>query len=225
MEPIDLVDAAFYYRQLPHQTAAFNWLQDQLTRPELAEFAEIYRSGPTEAGPGVAPGTGAPGTSAPGTSAIELSLPLIVEFEGCELNAYPDPLSGGDPWTIGIGSTRYIDGSPVRCGDTISEIQAWDMLEFSVKEYEIIQCELIPTWSSMSAQQQAAILSFAYNLGAHWYGSDGFDTLSRNLRESDWEAVPETLKMYCNPGSPVEAGLLRRRTAEGELWATGVWTA
>jgi len=214
MDPISLVDAAKYFRELPHQCAAFNWLEDQLTKPELAEFAAIYRSGPPEAGPDVAPGT----------SAIELALPLIVEFEGCELNAYPDPLSGGEPWTIGVGSTRYTDGSPVRCGDTITQNQAWDMLEFSVKEYEVIQHELIPTWSSMNAQQQAAILSFAYNLGAHWYGSDGFATLTRNLRESDWKAVPETLKMYCNPGSPVEAGLLRRRTAEGELFATGVWS-
>jgi lysozyme len=28
---------------------------------------------------------------------------LIKEFEGCRLNAYPDPLSGGLPITIGWG--------------------------------------------------------------------------------------------------------------------------
>jgi GH24 family phage-related lysozyme (muramidase) len=158
-------------------------------------------------------------------SAVDLALPLIVQFEGCRLEAYPDPLSGGDPWTIGMGSTCYTDGSAVRRGDTISEIQAWNMLEFSVKQYEGIQAERIPTWGLMSAQQQAAILSFAYNLGAHFYGSDGFATITRNLQQADWGAVPQTLKMYCNPGSPVEAGLLRRRTAEGDLWATGSWPA
>lgn len=30
---------------------------------------------------------------------------LIKQFEGCRLNAYPDPATGGDPWTIGIGHT------------------------------------------------------------------------------------------------------------------------
>ena len=36
----------------------------------------------------------------------------------------------------------------------------------------------------------------------------------------DWKAIPETLKLYRNPGSNVEAGLLRRRVAEGKLWSS-----
>ena len=37
--------------------------------------------------------------------AIESALRLIKEFEGCKLTAYPDPGTGGEPWTIGWGST------------------------------------------------------------------------------------------------------------------------
>jgi len=33
---------------------------------------------------------------------------LIKEFEGCKLEAYPDPASGGEPWTIGVGSTKGV---------------------------------------------------------------------------------------------------------------------
>ena len=29
----------------------------------------------------------------------------IRAFEGCELEAYPDPVSGDEPWTIGVGHT------------------------------------------------------------------------------------------------------------------------
>jgi hypothetical protein len=29
---------------LPHQQAAWNWLQEQLTGPEVAEFAELFRA-------------------------------------------------------------------------------------------------------------------------------------------------------------------------------------
>jgi len=28
---------------------------------------------------------------------------LLKTWEGCELSAYPDPASGGAPWTIGYG--------------------------------------------------------------------------------------------------------------------------
>lgn len=213
--PIRLVDAAFHYRELPHQTAAFEWLEDQLTNAELEEFAEIYRGGPASAGPGVSCGV----------SAIELALPLIEHFEGLELEAYPDPLSGGDPWTIGIGSTRHLDGTPVRRGDVISEALAREMLLCYAKQCEATQSRRIPTWDSMTSYQQAAILSFSFNFGQYWYNSHGFATLTRNLREMDWAAVPETLKLYRNPGTHVEAGLLRRRVAEGDLFATGAWNA
>lgn len=70
----------------------------------------------------------------------------------------------------------------------------------------------------MNDNQRGALLSFAYNLGAGFYNSSNFNTISRNLREKNWKAIPETLKLYRNPGSSVEAGLLRRRIAEGKLW-------
>ena len=44
---------------------------------------------------------------------------LIAEFEGFVDHAYPDPASGGEPWTIGYGFTQ-LQGRAVRPGDTIS---------------------------------------------------------------------------------------------------------
>ncbi|EAW4242513.1 lysozyme, partial [Salmonella enterica subsp. enterica] len=38
---------------------------------------------------------------------------LIKTFEGCRLKAYPDPKTGGAPWTIGYGWTGKVDGKPV----------------------------------------------------------------------------------------------------------------
>lgn len=31
---------------MPHQQAAWNWLQEQLTEPQVTEFAELFRAGP-----------------------------------------------------------------------------------------------------------------------------------------------------------------------------------
>src|SRR5690554_3647370 len=48
---------------------------------------------------------------------------LIKRWEGCKLTAYPDPGTGGKPWTIGWGTTR-IDGRAVRPGETITQARA-----------------------------------------------------------------------------------------------------
>jgi predicted chitinase len=45
-QPINLTDAAFWYKQESHQVAAFNYLQSILSEEELENFAEIYRAGP-----------------------------------------------------------------------------------------------------------------------------------------------------------------------------------
>jgi hypothetical protein len=82
--------------------------------------------------------------------------------------------------------------------------------------------ETVPHWREMADHQQCALVSFAYNLGSGFYGSTGgFETISRELREKDWDAVPAALLLYRNPGTNVEAGLRRRREAEGKLWAKG----
>jgi len=43
---INLVDAAKYYKELPHQQEALGWLQSQLTPEQLKEFATRYRTEP-----------------------------------------------------------------------------------------------------------------------------------------------------------------------------------
>jgi lysozyme len=103
-------------------------------------------------------------------------------------------------------------------GRTITQEYADRLLEFDLTHRFLPTLEKIPYWSEMNDNQRGALLSFAYNLGAGFYNSNNFNTISRNLREKNWKAIPETLKMYRNPGTKVEAGLLRRRTAEGKLW-------
>jgi hypothetical protein len=43
---IQLIDAVKYYKELPHQREAWNWLQEQLTPEQLFEFATKYRTEP-----------------------------------------------------------------------------------------------------------------------------------------------------------------------------------
>jgi lysozyme len=144
---------------------------------------------------------------------------LIKEFEGCHLKAYPDPKTGGAPITIGWGTTRRPEGSGFILGQFITQQQADEYLMYDVEYRFLPALQKIPYWSEMNDNQRGALLSFAYNLGAGFYNGSGFNTISRNLREKNWEAIPKTLEMYRNPGSNVEKGLLRRRIAEGTLWS------
>jgi lysozyme len=143
---------------------------------------------------------------------------LIKEFEGCHLKAYPDPLTGGLPITIGWGSTRDFDYTPFKRDRVITQEYADRLLEYDILNRFLPKLSIIPYWSEMNENQQGSILSFSYNLGADFYGNSNFNTITRVLKEKKWNEVPKALELYCNPGSKVEAGLLRRRKAEGKLW-------
>ena len=144
---------------------------------------------------------------------------MIKEFEGCHLNAYPDPLTGGLPITIGWGSTRDFNGDYFKLGRKITQEYADKLLIFDIEQRFLPHLQKIPYWSEMNDNQRGALLSFAYNLG-DFYGHPDFNTITRVLKNKEWDKVPEALKLYRNPGTNVEAGLLRRRVAEAKLWSS-----
>ncbi len=146
---------------------------------------------------------------------------LIKTFEGLGLAAYPDPKSGGLPITIGWGSTRDKNGQPFKLGDRITRQEADDLLIQQVANDYLPPQQRIPGWQSMNDNQQGAILSFAYNLGARFYGANGFETLSRVLRNQEWHNIEAALILYRNPGTNVEEGLLRRRLSEANVFLAG----
>ena len=159
------------------------------------------------------------------------AIQIIQEFEGCEkfvpsdglIHAYPDPASGAEPYTIGWGTTVYPNGAKVKLGDKISRADADSHLAANLLSgYWNPIAKSIPYWNEMNDKMRSALCSFAYNLGAGFYGSSGFNTLSSCLKEKRWSDVPKALMLYVNPGSSVEAGLRRRRDAEGDLWQAGM---
>jgi lysozyme len=147
---------------------------------------------------------------------------LIKEFEGCYLNAYPDPLTGGKPITIGWGCTKKRDGSDWKLGDKITQQEADDLLIIQLENKYLPALQKIPIWNELNANQQGALLSFGYNLGANFYGNSNFQSITNVLTNKQWDKIEETLIKYRNPGSKVEAGLRRRRAAEAKLFLTPV---
>lgn len=198
---------AAYYKKLPHQQEAWDYIEEQLGEEKSKKALDLYRS-PQEAE------TGEPLPGEVPYSGVQ----LIKQFEGCHLEAYPDPLSGGEPITIGWGSTIKRDGSKFRLGEKITQQEADDLLEFQLETNYLPPLEKITVWPELNENQRGALLSFGYNLGAHFYGSTGFETITRNLKNRDWGDMRRAFLLYVNPGSNVEAGLRRRRTAEADLF-------
>jgi len=148
------------------------------------------------------------------------AIPLIKEFEGCYLDAYYDPQSGNLPITIGFGCTKKRDGSNWKIGDRITKQEAEDLLMTQLENHYLPLMNKIPCWNELNANQQGAILSFAYNLGPYFYGSSGFESMTRVLKEKSWGEIEATFLKYRSPGTSVEAGLKRRRQAEAKLFLT-----
>lgn len=149
---------------------------------------------------------------------MDKGIELIKKWEGLRLNAYLCPAKVP---TIGYGSTRMND-KPVKLGMRLkSEAEADKLLRDQIKDSYLPSLQEIPVWRQLNRNQQGALLSFAWNLGANFYGSKGFETITRALN-NDLSAVPEAMMLYVKAGGKTLEGLVNRRKEEGELWVEPV---
>lgn len=158
----------------------------------------------------------------PGAVSNKPYINLISEFEGMKTDAYWDDT--GKVWTIGKGTTTYRDGTPVKKGDKISKEEADNLMQDFVDTKIVPRLEsTIPTWNEMNQNQQAALISFAYNMknGQNFYGRKGFETLTEAVSSVDnFKNVPAALRLYNKSGGKKLKGLVRRRNAEANLWSS-----
>ena len=146
------------------------------------------------------------------------AVPLIRHFEGLALEAYLDPVG---VVTIGYGTTRYPDGRPVQLGDRISAQQAEQLLTHSLTvQYAPELLEAIPPARFYSPRQQAALISFTYNVGS---GALRSSSLRRRLLDGEdpQQVIAEELPRWCRGGDRELPGLVRRRAAEVVLFSAG----
>jgi GH24 family phage-related lysozyme (muramidase) len=205
--PIKFTDAAKFYKEEPQQVDAWAFLQASVHKEILDEFARLYRNQDQATNASTIP---------------KEALDIIKEFEGFSSKAYYDPHTGSLPITIAYGSTRKMNGTPFYIGETITREEGEKLLIYQLNKEFIPSLQRIPYWNEMNNKMKSSLISFAYNLGANFYNSSGFNTITRVLKEKKWNEVPNVLELYRNPGSKVEAGLLRRRRREGLLWWEGL---
>jgi lysozyme len=141
---------------------------------------------------------------------------MLKQFEGFCADPYPDPVSGGEPWTIGYGSTHDLQGRLIS-PDTppITEVQASQlaMLDMLTAFKAVASAIKVP----LTQHEQAAIEDFIYNVGA---GNFRDSTLLRLINQNQLMLASKQFELWDHADGRVIAGLLRRRLAEEQMFIT-----
>ena len=135
---------------------------------------------------------------------------LIKSFEGLELTAYPDPASGGEPWTIGYGSTANV--AP---GMTITLQEADTMLLAVLQSTVTAVNDVIDT--TVSQNQFDAMVSFTYNLGA---GNLRQSSMLRLTNDGNFSAAADAFLLWDQASGSFNQGIYNRRQKERALYLT-----
>jgi lysozyme len=136
---------------------------------------------------------------------------LIKSFEGCKLVAYPDPGSGGDPWTIGWGTT----GPDVKKGVVWTQEQADRRFSEHVNEFAEDVWNVLGG-AAVTQNQFDALVSFTYNVGL---GNLKASTLLKLHKAGDYAGATKQFIRWNKAAGKVMKGLTRRREAEARLYS------
>jgi lysozyme len=145
-------------------------------------------------------------------------LALIKQFEGCarrrsdgQFEAYPDPGTGGDPWTIGWGAT----GKGIMRGTIWTQAECDARLTHDLLRFARDVSRAIGTAPTTQSQFDA-LVSFHYNTGAIARA-----TLTKLHKAGNFAAAQAEFGKWVHVGGKRLNGLVRRRFAEASLYAGG----
>lgn len=147
-----------------------------------------------------------------GTAVAALAIAVVGGFEGLRQNAYPDPASGGKPWTICYGHTEG-----VKPGDrkSIEECKALLLSDLTVYSEGILSCTTVP----LTDERFVALTSFAYNVGVQ---TACRSSVVRLINQGSTRQGCDRLMQFNKAFGITFPGLTARRARERELCLKGV---
>lgn len=138
----------------------------------------------------------------------QIAVDFIKRHEGCRLKAYKDSVG---VWTIGYGAT----GADIKEGLVWTQEQAEERLQSDIAKFKK---ELDRLVTNLSEKQEAALLSFIFNLGASALASS---TLLVKLSQGDKLGAAKEFHRWSHAGGKELKGLLLRRMREAVLFLEG----
>lgn len=133
---------------------------------------------------------------------------IIKGFESLELKAYPDPGTGGKPWTIGWGHTKG-----VKPGDRITLEQAEAFFSEDLAVFELTVNSSIKR--AVTQNQFDAMVSLAFNIGGPNFAQS---TLVKKFNIGDMQGAAAEFPKWRNSAGKVMPGLVKRRAEEREMF-------
>jgi lysozyme len=176
----------------------------------------LSKKPPAADGPAPAPAPVPVPVSAPGLRTPSARLRSFIKSkERCVLRAYPDPKTGGEPWTCGWGATEGVTPSTVW-----TQLQADD--QFDARMDRLARFVSRAVTAPMTQGQFDAFCSIIDNVGPGSDTRDGIvrlksgapSTLLRKFNAGDIDGAAAEWVKWCSPGSNVEHGLRMRREQE-----------
>jgi lysozyme len=145
------------------------------------------------------------------SAGTQIAVQVLEQFEGCVLSPY---YCAAGKCTIGIGSTRWEDGRPIKPSDgVISRARAIALASKDLVEAERYVDQMITV--PLNPYQKAALILFTQNLG---HGALQGSSLRRFLNAGNYEAAALEFVKWGNArvgGKLVPLrGLVIRRRAE-----------
>jgi len=160
-------------------------------------------------------------TPAPARAISAAGVALIKRFEGCArlrtdglVEAYPDPGTGAEPWTIGWGATGrdHVHGGRIGQATVWTQTQCDARLDEDLLRYAADVANALGD-APTTQPQFDALISFHYNTGAIARA-----TLTRKHIAGDYQGAAREFARWNRAGGRVLKGLTRRRAAEAEMY-------
>lgn len=143
------------------------------------------------------------------TAAIMAGSGTVSYFEGKENKAYIDP--------VGVVTICYGETRGVKKGDYKTDEECLESLASELVEHEKGMLKVVKV--PLSTREQAAYLSFTYNLGVKAFTNS---TLLKKLNSGDRVGACNELLRWNKANGRVLNGLTKRRQEENKLCLEGV---
>lgn len=112
-------------------------------------------------------------------------IPDLKSDEGFRAEAYPDPLSGGDPWTVGYGCT----GPDIKRGTVWTEAEASDALYERLGDIQLSLGLKLPWFDALDGLRQDVLCNMAYNMGVQ--GLLAFHNTLSSIERGEYAAAAD----------------------------------
>lgn len=147
-----------------------------------------------------------------GTAVAVLAVTVVASFEGLRRTAYPDPATGGKPWTICYGHTVGVNWGDQK---TLQECKSLLLSDLEIYSRGILNCTTV----YLPDERFVALTSFAYNVGV---GAACRSSVVGLINQGRIREGCDALMKWNRAAGIVFPGLTKRRAKERELCLRGL---